>query len=197
MLSACGVEEPTVEDDSNVVGRHDFTRDNVARVSDVYIHPDWDPDFFSPDFALLKLTQELDDVPRGTVEPEEIALVEAEDAASLERPGRRAHVFGWGTTEFGTDNNPDRLRTTRVPLLSNQQCGDGLTQYILDTFNEVFDGNQLLDDNMICAGRLRRGGRDACQGDSGGPLAVRSRGERSVQVLTRFRAPNAAMQLDQ
>lgn len=29
-----------------------------------------------------------------------------------------------------------------------------------------------ITDNMICAGRLGIGGRDACSGDSGGPLVI-------------------------
>ncbi|XP_071419702.1 hyaluronan-binding protein 2 isoform X2 [Pithys albifrons albifrons] len=70
--------------------------------------------------------------------------------------GTNCFISGWGETE--TDENSDQLLDTKVKLISQRKC------------NERKLHNNLLDESMFCAGKLRKPGIDSCQGDSGGPL---------------------------
>ncbi|XP_051883883.1 hyaluronan-binding protein 2-like isoform X2 [Pristis pectinata] len=76
------------------------------------------------------------------------------------------HISGWGLTERG--NSSDYLLEASVKLISQQSC------------NRVMSYNGVLDESMLCAGNLERGGVDACQGDSGGPLTCLKDGRYQV-----------------
>ncbi|XP_038207459.1 trypsin, alkaline C-like [Zerene cesonia] len=67
---------------------------------------------------------------------------------------------GWGTTSWGGTASPI-LQEVTIYTINNQLCAD--------RYAEFSPGN-IVTSNMICAGLLDIGGRDACQGDSGGPL---------------------------
>jgi secreted trypsin-like serine protease len=86
-----------------------------------------------------------------------IALAEPGDQ-SLEQPGTRLKVIGWGDTvpqpNSGDDHGfPDWLQEVQIPVQPDQTCEGSFAEY---------DGSV-----MICAGEP---GRDSCFGDSGGPL---------------------------
>ncbi|XP_022118678.2 trypsin, alkaline C-like [Pieris rapae] len=67
---------------------------------------------------------------------------------------------GWGDTSF--DGVASRvLRHVELYTINNILCRD---RY------KLLPGTNVVTPNMICAGLLDIGGRDACQGDSGGPL---------------------------
>ncbi|GBP28912.1 Trypsin CFT-1 [Eumeta japonica] len=67
---------------------------------------------------------------------------------------------GWGTTTQGGQPSAD-LQHVTIYVINNELCRD---RYI------ELDSRFIVTPNMICAGLLDVGGRDACQGDSGGPL---------------------------
>ncbi|VVC99575.1 unnamed protein product [Leptidea sinapis] len=69
---------------------------------------------------------------------------------------------GWGTTSSGGQASPI-LRDVVIYVINNQLCADRYAQLFPNSVYRVTR-------NMICAGLLDIGGRDACQGDSGGPL---------------------------
>lgn len=50
-----------------------------------------------------------------------------------------------------------------MPIISNGECRN--TRY-----------KNRIQDEMLCAGYIDQGGKDACQGDSGGPLIVKQDG---------------------
>ncbi|CAG4988586.1 unnamed protein product [Colias eurytheme] len=67
---------------------------------------------------------------------------------------------GWGTTTWGGSAAPI-LQEVQIYTINNKLCAERYYE---------FNPNNVVTENMICAGLLDVGGRDACQGDSGGPL---------------------------
>ncbi|KAG6446132.1 trypsin, alkaline C-like [Manduca sexta] len=67
---------------------------------------------------------------------------------------------GWGRTTQGGLLSP-QLRDVVIYVINRELCAE---RYL--TLNPP----GIVTENMICAGLLDIGGRDACQGDSGGPL---------------------------
>lgn len=81
-------------------------------------------------------------------------------------------VLGWGATREGSLGQQRRLRLVTVPYVRDSTCADAYARA----------GETIVRDDMLCAGDLDRGGRDACQGDSGGPLIRRDRAGHWIQV---------------
>lgn len=109
----------------------------------VHVHPDWNPDTFDYDFALVKLAQDTDGV---------VDMVGAGTAPLA--VGDLAIVVGWG---IGDDGEIQRLlREVTVEVVSVEDCNDA----------DSYQG--LITETMICLGVPDQGGRDSCQGDSGG-----------------------------
>jgi secreted trypsin-like serine protease len=71
-------------------------------------------------------------------------------------------VTGWGSMEAGGLKSK-LLQEVDVDYIPNETCYGYQTSYTSADVNE----------DMLCAGMLGEGGRDACQGDSGGPLVIR------------------------
>jgi len=147
-----------------VVGRHDLTDTASGEefdVVEVIVHPDHVIGENDSDLALVRLSSFSVQKP--------IQVINAAET-ELEAPGTMAVVTGWGTRKVGQWDFPDRLYQVSVPLISNQQCRD--TNY----------EDEEITENMICAGFIQEGGKDACQGDSGGPLMVQEPGGEYRQV---------------
>ncbi|MEO3752567.1 serine protease [Streptomyces sp. B6B3] len=123
----------------------------VRRVTDIWIHPDWDGSTYHSDVAVLTLLKEM---------PYEPLDIVGADDASVYAAGTNARILGWGTTrENGPSSN--RLRTALVPTVSNATCNGA--------YPVLYERSV-----MVCAG-LPEGGKDTCQGDSGGPLVIGGR----------------------
>ncbi|KAJ8709007.1 hypothetical protein PYW07_008833 [Mythimna separata] len=67
---------------------------------------------------------------------------------------------GWGTTSSGGVSSAI-LRDVTIYTIDNALCTARYASLLIP---------QRVTENMICAGILDVGGKDACQGDSGGPL---------------------------
>lgn len=67
-------------------------------------------------------------------------------------------VSGYGATSVGS-SRPSDLHWVTVKSVDYNKCLKAYADY---------PGREKLTDNMVCAGLLGVGGKDACQGDSGG-----------------------------
>jgi secreted trypsin-like serine protease len=142
----------------------------VARLSDISIHPRYDErnPFLGFDAAVIEL-----DRPVEGIQPIKLAPIGSD---SLERPGTRAKVAGWGSllaVPPGEDNPevkfPNRMREARIPIVSDEQCKRA---YLGGVFKY----------KMVCAGQKDRG---TCFGDSGGPLFATVDGRpREIGILS-------------
>lgn len=118
---------------------------DVAGVTDIWIHPDWNSGALINDASVLTLDTALPQAP--------IALASPADG-DLYAAGVTSTVLGWGVTDSGSTS--DTLRKVSVPVTSDAACAA--------SYPDSYDAA-----SMVCAG-LPEGGKDACQGDSGGPL---------------------------
>ncbi|XP_014370089.2 trypsin CFT-1-like [Papilio machaon] len=88
----------------------------------------------------------------------------APPGAALPHNASVVHV-GWGRTNVNIPESSDVLREVTVFKVDRNVCAARYRQL------EVLTGEPFpVTANMICAGVLDVGGKDACQGDSGGPL---------------------------
>ena len=70
----------------------------------------------------------------------------------------------------------------RVPVMPNEVCRE--TEY----------GGSITDD-MICAGYLGKGIKDACQGDSGGPLVCQGKIDFLKNIMYNWKKINNLKQI--
>lgn len=145
------VEGTNSSDVQVVLGRTDLgTNDGeVHTVSEIIIHPEYDPFLNDSDVAVLLLNSasSLATVPLLT-----------QDRVMLAEAGRTATIVGWGDLREG-GFAPDELHEVTVPIVSNEVANQP----------EAYAGD--ITPRMLAAG-LAAGGKDSCQGDSGGPLMV-------------------------
>ncbi len=121
---------------------------DVRSVTQIHLHPSWNPSTFDNDVALLRL---------NTASTKAWArLAEPIDPVN---PGNTVRAIGHGhTTQGGVASND--LRQVDLPIQSDATMSDP-AQY----------GGSFHGAVMIGAGPLA-GGMDTCQGDSGGPLFI-------------------------
>jgi hypothetical protein len=118
-------------------------------VGQVITHPNYDPNTFAHDLALLRVN-----TPINNIEP--VRLANAQVMTNEAAPGQPVTVSGWGLLAEG-GGAPNQLHDVTIPVVSNTICNGPL----------AYSGR--VTSTMLCAG-LQQGGQDACQGDSGGPL---------------------------
>lgn len=127
-------------------------------VTNIIVHPAWNPATNDSDIALLELAQ------NATAPAQTISLLAGDPAA-----GTTATVVGWGARNFDnsdplnivSNDFPTILEEVEVPVVAQSTC------------NAVYD--DAITGNMICAG-FAQGSKDSCQGDSGGPLMAQQGG---------------------
>jgi secreted trypsin-like serine protease len=158
-----GPDDLPLSDLRVVVGRTVLSSSQGERrtVAGIAVHPQWNPETFSFDAAVITLA-----APVFGIRP--IMLV-TPGTDTLERPGTRATVTGWGNTIAqpagpggGGTNYPDRMQEAKVPIVSRPECR---TAYAT--------ADLVINATMLCAGLTNR---DTCQGDSGGPLFFKATG---------------------
>ncbi len=144
--SHCVVSNGKTTDPSNLsisYGNYNNQLGNIANISQVIVHPNYDDVEINNDIALLKLSS-----PINNIAP--IIL----DRSSPLSAGMEAYVGGWGNISTSGDVYPENLQEVMVPVVDFDTCN---SSYFT------------LTNNMFCAGYMA-GGKDSCQGDSGGPL---------------------------
>lgn len=137
------------------VGEWDLSdNDNYVqefRVVDIQAHPDFKPNGFYNDVALLVLDQPV----RFTEYIQPVCLPSG-SLLTRDYTGELPVVLGWGTTYYGGEE-VTKLRGVALPVWTRSDCDNSYFQPITEVF--------------LCAG-FAEGGSDACQQDSGGPLVL-------------------------
>lgn len=154
LTAAHCVDTPMVRKEAGridvVVGTLNFsTGGEQMTVSQIIVHPKWNPSTMNYDAALLRLTS---DVSQGTPVALNADTTPVGDDVTI-------RVTGWGATSQGGPGTTT-LMAVEVPSVTNATC------------NAPSSYNGLVSDEMFCAG-FPKGGKDACQGDSGGPADTR------------------------
>ncbi|KAJ8711577.1 hypothetical protein PYW08_008531 [Mythimna loreyi] len=125
----------------------------IAYVELYYNHPTYGLNGYDGDISVVRLITGLEYSP--VVQP---GIITGPDVALPD--GLPVVHAGWGTTSQGGSLS-SQLRDVQIYTINNELCA---ARYL------TLPWPQTVTKNMICAGILDVGGKDACQGDSGGPL---------------------------
>ncbi|XP_052753971.1 trypsin, alkaline C-like isoform X2 [Galleria mellonella] len=116
-------------------------------------HPSYSSITLDGDISVVRLADRL--TFSNVIQPVAIVI------QSFELPDNLPVVHaGWGATSQGGSASPI-LQDVEIFTVNRQLCHE--------RYQTLFPRRSVTE-NMICAGILDVGGRDACQGDSGGPL---------------------------
>ncbi|CAH2097577.1 unnamed protein product [Euphydryas editha] len=125
----------------------------IVSVEAVFNHPSYGSNYYDGDISVLRLTTPL--VYSSVIQP--TAIVAQNSAIPDNVPVVHA---GWGLI-WQNGITAFILRDVEIYTVNNTLCTQRYAQ---------LDPRYIVTENMICAGVLDVGSRDACQGDSGGPL---------------------------
>nr|ABU98619.1 protease [Helicoverpa armigera] len=132
-------------------------------VSQLVLHPQYSSATLDHDVAIVRLT-----VPAtfsNTIQPVSIP------GSSYSLPDNTLlTTVGWGALSSG-GGFPQQLQHVDINLINQELCAE---RYAFLKTQPGYQNWPDITDNMLCAGILDVGGKDACQGDSGGPLAHNS-----------------------
>ncbi|MGQ0507985.1 MAG: S1 family serine peptidase [Myxococcaceae bacterium] len=128
------------------------TEADLLEVSNIYVHPNYDPDVLDFDIAVWELKEPVT-LSRFPTLPNNAQV------DGWIRSQKNARVIGYGATEASEESNV--LMKIDVPLVATSECQTAYSEY----------GG--ITDNMICAGKPE-GLMDSCFGDSGGPLLLKA-----------------------
>ncbi|XP_064482496.1 uncharacterized protein LOC135395186 [Ornithodoros turicata] len=129
-------------------------------ISDIRIHPDYDPTLYYADVAVLQLDF-VTAIARRKVPAACLPDMDSEPEVPY------AFVLGWGHDTFG-GRVQTHLQEAEVPLVGREQCNSAYQ--FLNGYKATFPRG--INEHFVCAGNLTDGGVDACQQDSGGPLVI-------------------------
>jgi secreted trypsin-like serine protease len=185
-----GIAEPKLID--VYVGSRDFKNGERISITGLIRHPDYVPEYYDNDVALLQLSH----VPGLHYELIESANLGTESKYSV--PQTPATIIGWGATEEAQSS--PILHQAEIQIIERGQCNKNIVeeraknldeslsniaqnfridrQHLVDVHNAILkNAGPLVSDNMFCAGdpdppSIAKYARDTCQGDSGGPIFV-------------------------
>jgi trypsin len=118
--------------------------EELIRVSNIAIHPNYLDVPFDNDFAILTLPNDI--VIGKTAVP---ACLPKDNSNQFD--GLTATASGWGVVDPDDTAQPTTLRTVDLPVVTNLVCSN------------AYNGG--ITDNMVCAGNVTN---NMCFGDSGG-----------------------------
>ncbi|XP_076317968.1 serine protease 1-like isoform X1 [Tachypleus tridentatus] len=150
-------------------GEHDVMdvdgSEQLVRVLDSIVHPNYNSETVDSDVALLKLRHSLS----INVDVRPVCLPSQGAELSV---GTLVTILGWGKSYKLDMLGTDVLHEARVPIANVQDC------------QQVYDDHDI-SEYMICAG-YKRGRVDSCDGDSGGPLLYQVNGKWEVHGIISF-----------
>ncbi|XP_028274789.1 mannan-binding lectin serine protease 1 isoform X2 [Parambassis ranga] len=147
-------------------------------VDQIFLHPDFQPNNYNNDIALLKLRERVE--LNRDIHPVCLPPRQRQDDPLAPLPNSLGVVAGWGISnpntsssspssaltadpaaaaDFGTS---DLLQYVKLPVVSQDECQASYTSRSV-SYN--------ITDNMFCAGFFE-GGQDTCLGDSGGAFVM-------------------------
>lgn len=130
----------------------------VIKAAEVIIHPGWDfvhTQQHDNDIALIKLSSPVNvSTTARSIDLPSVDLNISDGSALV--------VSGWGMTKEDS-YNVVALREVSVPYVPLELC-----QLLYS------DSEYHISNNMLCAGVVGVGGKDACKGDSGGPAVYKN-----------------------
>ncbi|KAL8187559.1 UNVERIFIED_CONTAM: hypothetical protein K2H54_051019 [Gekko kuhli] len=133
--------------------KHQRERDEQkVRVRQFWQHPQYDPENFNNDIALIQLTSHV----VFSEHVLSICLPNPNLSTLLTEKETVGTVSGWGSTHVKGQSTRFLLRV-KLPVVSMDTCRQST--------------EKLITDNMFCAG-YPEATQDSCKGDSGGPFAV-------------------------
>uniref|UniRef100_A0A3Q0SRX2 Peptidase S1 domain-containing protein n=1 Tax=Amphilophus citrinellus TaxID=61819 RepID=A0A3Q0SRX2_AMPCI len=118
-------------------------------VSQIIIHPNYNPNTSDNDIALLQLSSTV----QFTDYIRPVCL--AAQGSTFE------HKCPYFQGHHQLNGSDGILQEVKIPIVSNSQC------------SKSYSGIINITSNMICAG-LTQGGKDSCQGDGGGPVVSKN-----------------------
>jgi hypothetical protein len=127
---------------------------HMSESVEVYLHPEYNPETFENDIAVVRLEADID---MGNADV--VPLFDVSRYGALEDE-TAVTVSGWGSTCSGCDLSDQLLA---VDVVIDDDCGS----------YPAPGGLSVFDDLMFCAGGNNQ---DSCQGDSGGPAVVEVNG---------------------
>ncbi|KAJ3644253.1 hypothetical protein Zmor_026921 [Zophobas morio] len=135
-------------------------RRQEIKISERIPHPEYKPNSYYHDIALLGLEKEA-------------------QLNSFSRPAclyldstitsKRAIATGWGYTSYGGSTSNDLLKVV-LDIFNQNTCG-----LYYQNYSRLSRG--IVDNLQVCAGSVNAT-KDTCQGDSGGPLQIYHRGDK-------------------
>ncbi|XP_068440607.1 mannan-binding lectin serine protease 1 [Clinocottus analis] len=152
------------------LGIHDAANKHLATnrsVEKIFLHPNFQPDNYNNDIALLRLEQPVEFT--EFIRPVCLPPPHNKDEPSSPLPNSLGLVAGWGISSFNITSSSDPTKLTsdllqyvKLPVVSQEECEGSYASRSV-SYN--------ITDNMFCAGFLE-GGKDTCLGDSGGAFVM-------------------------
>uniref|UniRef100_A0A8C2WUP2 MBL associated serine protease 1 n=1 Tax=Cyclopterus lumpus TaxID=8103 RepID=A0A8C2WUP2_CYCLU len=159
------------------LGLHDAADKRLATnrsVEKIFLHPNFQPDNYNNDIALLRLEEQVEFT--EFIRPVCLPPPKNQDDPPSPLPNTLGLVAGWGISNFNTTSSSsdpskltadpemtsDLLQYVKLPVVSQDECEGSYASRSV-SYN--------ITDNMFCAGFLE-GGKDTCLGDSGGAFVM-------------------------
>ena len=115
------------------VGSYNFQNGERIKVDSITKHPDYDPNTYANDVALLK----LHNAPSGKVRTETITLVGEGADLQLITDASDVTVLGWGNTKPAKPDNPNSMSRTlqkaTLTLVNQNDCNTKVVSHNLTT----------------------------------------------------------------
>jgi len=137
-----------------------------VKVSEIAVHPNWNPNTLANDIAVLKLKVKV--AYNNYIRP---ACLPSSEKDITVAEGKKCKLTGWGRTEVGSKGKmANVLQKAIMPVIDTEKCKQLNEQQTPD----------VITDGMMCGGPDPSKGVSACHGDSGGPLVCQNEDNKHV-----------------